>query len=159
METSLKKNGIKIVAQNKKARFDYEILSTMEAGLVLTGTEIKSIREGRVQLKDGYVKIQAREAFLLEIYIAPYPNAGPLFNHEPTRPRKLLLHKREIQRLYGKTQEKGLSLLPLRLYLKNGKAKIELGLGRGKKKYEKRETIRRQDAKREIQRALRNEQK
>ena len=155
----MKKNGIKIVAQNKKARFDYEIISTMEAGLVLTGTEIKSIREGRVQLKDGYGKIQAREAFLYDIYIAPYPNAGPLFNHDPTRPRKLLLHKREIQRLYGKTQEKGLSLLPLRLYLKDGRAKIELGLGRGKKKYEKREAIKRQDAKREIQRALRNEQK
>lgn len=147
------KDGIKVIAQNKKARYDYEILSTFEAGLVLTGTEIKSVREGRVQLKDGYGKIQENEAFLHEVYIAPYPNAGP-FNHEPTQTRKLLLHKREIQKLYGKTQEKGLALVPLRMYLKNGRAKVELGLGRGKRKYEKREAIKKQDARKEIQRSL-----
>ena len=146
----MKKSGIKVVAQNKKARFNYEIVSTFEAGLVLTGTEIKSIREGLVQLKDGYGKIQGGEAYLHEVNIAPYPNAGP-FNHDPTQPRKLLLHKREILRLYGKTQEKGFALIPLRLYLKSGKAKVELGLGKGKRKYEKRETIKKQDAKREIQ--------
>jgi SsrA-binding protein len=154
----LKKEGIKVIAKNKKARYDYEILATHEAGLVLLGTEIKSIRQGRIQLKDGFVRIHGNEAFLHEVYIAPYPNAGP-FNHEPTRPRKLLLHKREIRRLYGKVQEKGLALIPLSLYLKNSKAKVELGVGKGKRKYEKREAIKRQDAKREVQRTLRERTK
>jgi len=150
----LKKNGIHLVAQNKKARHDFEILATYEAGLVLTGTEIKSIREGRVQLKDGYGRIEEGEAFLQDVYIAPYPNAGP-FNHEPTRSRKLLLHKREIQKLTGKIQEKGLALIPLRVYLKQGRAKVEMALGRGRKKYEKREVLRKKDAQREIERAFR----
>lgn len=150
----MKQSGIKIITKNKKARYDYEILSTHEAGLVLLGTEIKSIRDGRMQLKDGYARIEENEAFLHEVYISPYPNAG-LFNHEPTRPRKLLLHKREIRKLYGKVQEKGLSLVPLSVYLKNNKAKVELGLAKGKRKYEKRESIKKQDAKRDIQRALR----
>ncbi len=154
----MKQDGVKLIAQNKKARYDYEILSTHEAGLVLVGTEIKSIREGRIQLKDGFARIEGNEAFLHEVYIAPYSNAGP-FNHEPTRPRKLLLHKREIRRLYGKVQEKGLSLIPLRVYLKNSRAKVELGLGKGKRKYEKREAIKRKDAKREIQRTLRQRTK
>ena len=152
------KDGIKVVTKNKKARYDYEILSTYEAGLVLLGTEIKSIRAGLIQLKDGYVRIQGSEAFLHEVYIAPYQNSGP-FNHDPTRPRKLLLHKREIRRLYGKIQEKGLALIPLSVYLKNSKAKVELGVGKGKRKYEKREAIKRQDAKREIQRSLRQRTK
>lgn len=150
----MKQDGIKVIVKNKKARFDYEILSTHEAGLVLLGTEIKSIREGRIQLKDGYARIQGNEAFLHEVYIAPYPNAGP-FNHDPLRPRKLLLHKREIRKLFGKVQEKGLALIPLTVYLKNSKAKVELGVGKGKRKYEKREAIKRQDANREIQRTLR----
>ena len=154
----MKQHGIKMIAKNKKARYDYEILSTHEAGLVLVGTEIKSIRQGRIQLKDGYARIQGNEAFLHEVYIAPYPNAGP-FNHDPTRPRKLLLHKREIRRLFGKVQEKGLALVPLSVYLKNSRAKVELGIGRGKRKYEKREAIKRQDAKREIQRTLRQRSK
>ena len=154
----MKKDGIKVIAKNKKARYDYEILSTYEAGLVLMGTEIKSIRQGRIQLKDGYARIQGNEAFLHDVYIAPYPNAGP-FNHDPTRPRKLLLHKREIRRLFGKIQEKGLALIPLSVYLKNSKAKVELGIGRGKRKYEKREAIKRQDARREIQRTLRQRTK
>ena len=149
----MKKNGIKIIVQNKKARHDFEILATYEAGMVLTGTEIKSIRSGRIQLKDGYGKIQEGELFLHDIYISPYTQAGP-FNHDPTQPRKILLHKKEIQKLYGKTQEKGLTIIPLRVYLKNGKAKVELGVGRGKRKYEKREELRRQDAKKEIQRSL-----
>ncbi|MEW6440982.1 MAG: SsrA-binding protein SmpB [bacterium] len=151
----MKRTGIHLVAQNKKARHDYEILSTYEAGLVLTGTEIKSIREGRVQLKDGYGKITNGEAFLHEIHISPYPNAGP-FNHEPTRTRKLLLHRREIGKLTGKIQEKGLAFVPLRVYLKDGRAKVEMALARGKRKYEKRETLKKQDAKRDIERALRN---
>ena len=154
----MKETGIKWITKNKKARFDYEILSTYEAGLVLMGTEIKSIRQGRIQLKDGYARIQGNEAFLHDVYIAPYPNAGP-FNHEPTRPRKLLLHKREIRRLFGKIQEKGLALIPLSVYLKNSKAKVELGIGRGKRKYEKREAIKRKDARREIQRTLRQRAK
>ncbi len=154
----MKQDGIKVIAKNKKARFDYEILSTHEAGLVLLGTEIKSIREGRIQLKDGYARIQGNEAFLHEVYIAPYPNAGP-FNHDPLRPRKLLLHKREIRKLFGKVQEKGLALIPLTVYLKNSRAKVELGVGKGKRKYEKREAIKRQDANREIQRTLRQRAK
>jgi SsrA-binding protein len=149
----LKNTPIKIICQNKKARHDYEILDTYEAGIVLTGTEIKSIREGRIQLKDGFIRIKGGEAFLNDIYIGPYPNAGP-FNHDPHRPRKLLLHKREIQRFYGKIQEKGFALIPLRVYLKNGRAKVELGLGKGKKKYEKREEIKKQEAKRQISRYL-----
>ncbi len=151
----MKRDGIHLVAQNKKARHDFEILSTHEAGLVLTGTEIKSIREGRIQLKDGYGKIEKGEAFLHDVYIAPYPNAGPFFNHEPMRPRKLLLHKREILRLVGKVQEKGLAFVPLRVYLKGGRAKVEMALARGRRKYEKREVLRKQDAQREIERALR----
>jgi SsrA-binding protein len=151
----LKRNGIHLVAQNKKARHDYEILSTFEAGVVLTGTEIKSIREGRIQLKDGFGKIDKGEAFLEEVYIAPYPNAGPFFNHDPTRRRKLLLHRREIQRLMGKIQEKGLAFIPLRVYLKGGRAKVEMALARGRRKYEKREALRKHDAQREIERALR----
>jgi len=149
----MKKEGIRSVATNKKARFDFEILSTVEAGLVLTGTEIKSVRGGHVRLQEGYAKISDGEAFLVDTYIAPYDNAST-FNHDPVRQRKLLLHKGEIQRLYGKTKEKGLSLLPLRLYLKNGKAKVELGLGRGKRKYEKRDALRKEDARKEIQRSL-----
>ncbi len=149
----MKKEGVRPVATNKKARFDFEILSTVEAGLVLTGTEIKSVRAGRVRLQEGYAKVTGGEAYLVDTYIAPFENAGP-FNHDPVRQRKLLLHKGEIQRLYGKTKEKGLSLLPLRLYLKNGKAKVELGLGRGKRKYEKRDALRKEDARKEIQRSL-----
>jgi SsrA-binding protein len=151
----LKRNGIHLVAQNKKARHDFEILSTFEAGMVLTGTEIKSIREGRVQLKDGFGRIERGEAFLQDVYIAPYPNAGPFFNHEPTRRRKLLLHRREIQRLAGKIQEKGLAFIPLRVYLKGGKAKVEMALAKGMRKYEKREVLRKHDAQREIERAFR----
>jgi SsrA-binding protein len=151
----LKRNGIHLVAQNKKARHDFEILSTFEAGMVLTGTEIKSIREGRVQLKDGFGRIERGEAFLQDVYIAPYPNAGPFFNHEPTRRRKLLLHRQEIQRLAGKIQEKGLAFIPLRVYLKGGKAKVEMALAKGMRKYEKREVLRKHDAQREIERAFR----
>jgi SsrA-binding protein len=151
----VKRNGIHLVAQNKKARHDFEILSTFEAGMVLTGTEIKSIREGRVQLKDGFGRIERGEAFLQDVYIAPYPNAGPFFNHEPTRRRKLLLHRREIQRLAGKIQEKGLAFIPLRVYLKGGKAKVEMALAKGMRKYEKREVLRKHDAQREIERAFR----
>jgi SsrA-binding protein len=147
--TVLKSTPVKVIAQNKKARHDYEILDAYEAGLVLTGTEIKSIREGRIQLKDGYVRIKDGEAFLHDIYIGPYPNAGP-FNHDPHRPRKLLLHKREISRFYGKLQEKGLALVPLRVYLKQGRAKVELGLGKGRKKYEKRQELKKQEARRQM---------
>ena len=103
---TVQKSGIKVIAQNKKARHDFEIQTTYEAGIVLTGTEIKSIRAGKIQLKDGYGKIQKGEVFLHDVYISPYTQAGP-FNHDPTQPRKLLLHKREIQKLYGKIQEKG----------------------------------------------------
>jgi SsrA-binding protein len=120
---------------------------------VLLGSEVKSLRDGKANLKDSYARIQKGEAFLVNAYVSPYPGANQ-FNHEPTRTRKLLLHEREIERLTGKTKEKGLTLIPLRLYFKNGKAKVELGLARGKKLYDKRETLRRKAAQREVERAI-----
>ncbi|HEY80490.1 MAG TPA: SsrA-binding protein SmpB [Anaerolineae bacterium] len=145
--------GIKVVATNRKARHDYEILETMEAGIVLTGTEIKSVREGKVSLKEGFAIIKNGEVWLMDVNIAPYRH-GHRDNHEPRRPRKLLLHRREIDRLQGKIQEKGWTLIPLKMYLKNNRAKVELALVRGKKKYDKRRDIAKRDAQRELQRAL-----
>ncbi|SMO63719.1 SsrA-binding protein [Balnearium lithotrophicum] len=140
--------------KNKKAFFDYEILEKYEAGIELKGTEVKSIREGKVNLRDSFVRIENGEAYLFNAYIAPYTH-GNLFNHEPTRRRKLLLHKREIKRLLGKVQEKGLTIVPLRMYFnKRGKVKVEIALVRGKKKYDKREAIKRRELEREAQKAM-----
>jgi len=144
----------KNVAVNKKARFDYFIEDTFEAGMVLVGSEVKSLREGRVNIKDGYVRITEGEAFLIGVHINTYPYAHQ-FNHEPERDRKLLLHKREIQRLYGKVREKGLTLVPLRIYFRNGKAKLEFGLAKGKKAYDRREDLKTRTARREISQAMR----
>ncbi len=144
----------KQVAVNRKAFHDYSIEEKFEAGIALTGTEIKSIRDGRVNLRDSYAKISNDEAWLLNMHVSPYGQAGEHFNHDPLRMRKLLLHRREIRYLAGKTQAKGLTLVPLRLYLKGGKAKIELGLAKGKKLYDKREAMAERDAEREIERAL-----
>lgn len=140
--------------KNKKAYFDYEILEKYEAGIALKGTEVKSLREGKANLRDAFVRIENGEAFLFNAYIAPYSH-GNLFNHEPTRKRKLLLHKREIKRLMGKTQEKGLTIVPLRIYFnKRGIAKVEIALVKGKKKHDKREAIKRRELEREAQKAL-----
>lgn len=150
--------GYKVVAQNKKARHDYEIEETYEAGIVLTGTEIKSIRAGKVNLKDSYARIKDGEVFLLNMHISPYEQ-GNRFNHDPVRTRKMLLHKKEINKLIGLTKEKGYTLVPLKLYLKNGWAKVDLAVAKGKKLYDKREAMKKRDAQREIERAFRERQK
>lgn len=145
---------MKVVATNKNAHHNYEILETMEAGLSLTGSEVKSIREGRISLKESYADFQGNELFLIDCNISPYLAAN-VFNHEPTRPRKLLLHRRELKRLAGKVQERGLTLIPTRVYLNDrGLVKIELALARGKKTFEKRETIKKRDVEREIRSEL-----
>lgn len=143
----------KVVCVNRKARHDYFIEETYEAGLVLKGSEVKSLREGKANLKDSYARILRGEAFLLNAHISPY-SAAHQFNHDPTRTRKLLLHKQQIQRLSAKTAERGLTLIPLRLYFKGGRAKVELGIARGKKLYDKRETLRRKESRREMERSL-----
>ncbi len=145
--------GIKIIAQNKKARFEYFIEDTYETGIVLTGTEVKSLRLGKVNLKESHARIIDGEVFVFGMHISPYPFANR-FNHEPTQKRKLLLHKREIRKLIGKTQEKGLTLIPLKIYFKEGLCKLELALGRGKKLYDKRETMKKKDAKLQVDRAF-----
>jgi SsrA-binding protein len=141
----------KIVTENRKARHNYFIDDQLEAGMALLGTEVKSLRLGRAHLKDAYAKIKQGEVFVYQLHIGAYPFAH-YGNHDPLRPRKLLLHKSEIKRLYGKVNEKGYSLIPLRIYFVNGKAKIILGLAKGKRKYDKREAIRRRDQKRELDR-------
>ena len=146
-------SGEKPVATNKKAFHDYFILEKFEAGISLMGTEVKAIREGRLNLKDSYAMVRSGEVFLINCHISPYSH-GNRENHEPTRPRKLLLHAREIRKLVGKTQEKGLTLVPLRVYLKRGKIKCELGVAKGKKLYDKRETERRKEADREATAAM-----
>jgi SsrA-binding protein len=145
--------GMKIVAQNRKAFHDYSIEETVEAGIVLTGTEVKSLRDGKANLKDSYVLIKDSEALLLNCHISPYTH-GNITNHDPLRTRKLLLHKKEISRLQGKAFQKGYSLIPLKIYFKGPRAKVEIGLARGKKTYEKRETIKKREADREIERAM-----
>ena len=146
---------IKIVAQNRKARHSYFIEDEMEAGMVLCGTEVKALRIGRANLKDSYARIKNGEVFIYQMHIGPYPFAY-YGNHEPLRPRKLLLHKHEINRLYGKVNEKGMSLIPLKVYFKHGKAKITLAVAKGKRKYDKRETIRRRDEQRDLDRQRRD---
>jgi SsrA-binding protein len=143
----------KPIVTNKKAFHDYFILETIEAGLVLLGTEVKSLREGRANLKDSYARIDAGEAFLIDCHISPYPCGGH-FNHEPLRPRKLLLKRMEIKRLLGKMSEKGFTLIPTKLYFKGGRVKVEIGLAKGKKQYDKREALRKKEEKREIERAF-----
>ena len=145
--------GEQIVCVNRQARHNYFIDETYEAGLVLVGSEVKSLRDGKANLSDSYARIQKGEAFLINFHISPYPGANQ-FNHEPTRTRKLLLHGREIDRLTGKTKERGLTLIALKLYFKNGRAKVEIGLGRGKKLYDKRETLKRKNAEREVARSM-----
>jgi len=148
------KNGkVKTVADNRKARHDYFIEDTCEAGIVLTGTEIKSVRDGRIQLKDSYVSIRNGEAWIKGMHISPY-RFGNRFNVDAERDRKLLLHKAEIRKLFDKVRIKGYTLVPLRIYLKDGKAKMEIALAKGKDLYDKRETQKLKDAAREMQKAL-----
>ncbi|MGE0682568.1 MAG: SsrA-binding protein SmpB [Candidatus Binatia bacterium] len=146
-------SGEKIICLNRRARFDYHIEETHEAGIVLTGGEVKSLREGRANLKDSYGRIDKGEAVLINAHINSYEPAH-YFNTEPTRTRKLLMHKKEIMRLMGKVQEQGLTLIPLRLYFKDGRAKVELALAKGKKLYDKRETTREREVQRDIARAM-----
>lgn len=149
----------RIICQNRKARYDYHILDTLEAGMVLVGTEVKSLRLGRANLKDSYARIQNGELFLHNLHISPYPFAAR-GNHDPVRPRKLLLHRQQIKRLIGKVEEKGHALIPLDLHFsQKGKAKVTLALARGKRKYDKREAIRKRDEERELRRAQRDLQK
>jgi len=144
---------VKIIATNRKARHEYQFLDSYEAGLVLQGSEIKSIRAGRVSLQEGFVLFEDGEAWLVNVHIAPYDPAHRQ-NHEPRRRRKLLLHRREIERLQAGTQEKGFTIVPVRLYLKEGRAKVEIALAKGKRQYDKRQTIAKRDSKRQIERAI-----
>lgn len=146
--------AIKIIAENKKARFDYEIIETMEAGLVLLGSEVKSLRQSQCSLKDSYVSFKGHEAYLQNAHIAVY-QASSYNNHEPERLRKLLLHEHELAKIHAATTEKGLTCVPLKMYFKKGIAKVELALARGKKKGDKRQAVKSREADREMQRAMR----
>jgi SsrA-binding protein len=149
----VKEQGQKTIARNKKARHEYYIEDTWEAGIVLTGTEVKSLREGRASLVDGFAQIRDGELWMYNVHIPEY-NQGTWNNHAPRRLRKLLLHRSEIQKLIGKTKESGLTVIPLELYFKDGKAKVEIGLARGKKDYDKRQTLLERTMKREADRAM-----
>jgi SsrA-binding protein len=142
-----------VVTTNRKAYHDYFILEKFEAGMSLLGTEVKSLRGGRANLKESYVIIKDSEAFLLNCHISPYSH-GNIQNHDPVRTRKLLLHKKEIEKLWGSISQKGLTIVPLKIYFKNGKAKIEIGVAKGKRQYEKRESIKERESKREIERHM-----
>jgi len=150
--------GVKLLAENRKARHDYFIEDTYECGLVLQGTEVKSMRGGKVNLKDSYAQVKNGEAFVIGMHVSPYEQ-GNIYNADPFRPRKLLLHKREINKLYGLQQAEGMSLIPLKLYLKDGKVKLELAVAKGKKLYDKRRDIAKRDSKREMERAMRSRER
>ena len=141
------------IAENRKASHDYHLLETFEAGIALQGTEVKSIREGRVNLRDSFARVEGGEIFLFNVHISPYGNRGYV-DHEPTRKRKLLLHKQEIRKLIGKTVEKGMTLVPTRMYFKNGRIKVAISLAKGKQLHDKRETIKRREADRETRAAV-----
>ena len=145
----------KLIAQNKKARHDYHILETFEAGVVLQGTEIKSIRNSRINLKDGFVRVRNGEVFLVNVHISPYEQ-GNIFNHDPLRTRKLLLHKRQIRQLEAESKNAGITIVPLKVYIKDGYAKVLIGLAKGEKEYDKRESIKQKDQERQIRRIVKN---
>src|SRR2546423_7824355 len=147
--------GTKVVASNRRARHDYDILDTFECGIALVGSEVKSLRDGKVQLKDSYARVQDGELWLHGVHVPPYAFAHGRDGHDPERPRKLLLHRFEIDELVGRTQQESLTLVPLRLYFKDGKAKVELALARGRRNYDKRHAIAERDANREAERAMR----
>jgi len=152
---STKETTEKTVTVNRRARREYFIDESFEAGMVLLGSEVKSLRDGRANLADSYARVDKGQVYLVNSHISPYPAAN-MFNHEPTRPRKLLLHKREIMRLTGKVKERGLTLIPLKLYFKDGRAKVELGLARGKKLYDKRATVKEKMVRREMERSMKS---
>lgn len=153
-----KNEGVKIAVENRKARHDFHIHEVFEAGIALVGTEVKSLRAGKANLKDSYAQVKDGEIYLQQMHISPY-EAGNIFNHDPLRARKLLMHKNEIIKLFSKTREKGYTLVPLKIYFKGGRAKLELALASGKKDYDKRQDMAKRDAKREMDRALRERQK
>jgi SsrA-binding protein len=144
-------DGSRLICQNRKAYHDYEIVETLEAGMVLLGTEVKSLRDGRANLKDSYAKVKKGEVFLYGLHISPYSHAS-YDNHDPERVRKLLLHAYEIKKLFGKTQEKGFSLIPLKLYFKGGRVKVQLALAQGKRSYDKRQSLKKKEERRELDR-------
>ena len=148
----MQKQAVKIIAVNRKARYDYFIEDEYEAGMVLKGTEVKSLRMGKANIKDAYARVVNGEVFVYQLHIGPYPFAN-YSNHDPLRTRKLLLHKQEIKRLYAKVNEKGHTLVPLKLYFKGGKVKLSIALAKGKRRYDKREAIKRRDEKRDLDRA------
>ncbi len=150
-----KDNSIKLVSQNRKARYDYEVIDSYEAGIVLVGTEVKSIRNGMVNLADGYAKFIQNELWLVNMHVSEY-RFGNVHNHDPRRSRKLLLHKKELHKLESAIKEKGLTLIPMKLYLKNGKVKIDIGLCKGKKLYDKRESIKEKEMDRDMRRIAKN---
>lgn len=147
-------DGYKVVAENRQARFEYEILETFEAGIELVGTEVKSVRAGKANLRDGFALIRNGEVWLHNVHISPHDTASQYFNHDPRRTRKLLMHRQEIRKLIGKVEQQGLTLVPLKMYFKRGWVKISLALVRGKKLHDKREDLKQKQAKREIQRAM-----
>lgn len=151
-----KSQGFKVIADNRQARYLYHIFETYEAGVQLYGTEVKSIRAGRINLQDGFALIRDGEVWLLNVHISPYNSTGKYFNHEPRRTRKLLLHREEIRKLIGKIEQKGLTLVPLKMYFKGGWIKVSLGLAQGKKLHDKREDIKRRQDQRDMQRAMKN---
>ena len=146
--------GYKIVSDNRQARFQYEILETYETGIELRGTEVKSIRAGKVNLRDGFALVRDGEVMLLNVHISPHETTNQAFNHDPRRTRKLLMHRDEIRKLIGKTEQQGLTLVPLKMYLKRGWVKVDLALVRGKKLHDKREDLKRRDDKRDMERAM-----
>ena len=152
-EKTAREEAQKIIADNRKAQHDYHLLETFEAGVALLGTEVKSIREGGVNLRDSFARIEAGEVWIYNVHISPYRNRG-YSSHEPTRRRKLLLHRQEIRKLIGKTVERGMTLVPLRMYLKNGRVKVAISLAKGKKAHDKRETVKRREADRETRAAM-----
>ncbi|NEQ65947.1 MAG: SsrA-binding protein SmpB [Symploca sp. SIO1B1] len=149
-----KGEGYKVISDNRQARFRYEVLETYEAGIELKGTEVKSIREGKVNLRDGYALIRGSEAWLLNVHISPFLKSSDYFNHEPRRTRRLLLHKKEIRKLIGKVEQQGLTLVPLKMYLKRGMVKVVIGLAKGKKLHDKRETLKKRQDQRDMERAM-----
>jgi SsrA-binding protein len=151
---SEKNDSYKVIADNRQARFRYEILETYEAGIELKGTEVKSIRQGKANLQDGYALIRNGEAWLLNVHISPYQKATDFFNHDPRRTRRLLLHKKEIRKLIGKVEQEGLTLVPLKMYFKRGFVKVTIALGRGKKLHDKRESLKERQDKRDMARAM-----
>lgn len=149
-----KSEGYKIISDNRQARFLYEILETYQVGIELKGTEVKSIREGKVNLRDGYALVRNGEIWLINAHISPWGKAGDYFNHDPRRTRKLLMHKQEIRKLLGKVEQQGLTLVPLKMYFKSGWVKLDIALGKGKKLHDKRDSIKERDDKRSIERAM-----